>query len=226
MVKMRSGWGSKPAGVPRFLSEWRKQTTMTQKAPRSPRAPTGPRHLSKRSSPSFRGRTAITGANGPSAGGENSREMGIALSLLKYFYWIELGIRSYLRSRNNLDFSRAEGLVVASILLNYSRPSDISRQLGVSRQAIHVTIQQMKKKGIVDLVPDPHDGRIKQVVLTDLAKQMNDDGIVAMNLLWKELGKRLGHINLVRAAKVLRADWGPPVLFDSVERGTEWWHQT
>jgi DNA-binding MarR family transcriptional regulator len=179
---------------------------------------------SARATASTRGGSAVTNMS-PTAGGGDPREMGIALSLLKYFYWIELGIRSYVRTRNNFEFSRAEGLVISSILLGYSRPSDISRQLGVSRQAIHVTIQQMRKKGIVDLTPDPHDGRIKQVVLTNLAKKMNDDGIVAMNLLWKELGKRLGHINLNRAAKVLRADWGPPVLFDSKEQDAEWWHR-
>jgi DNA-binding MarR family transcriptional regulator len=167
---------------------------------------------SARATASTRGGSAVTNMS-PTAGGGDPREMGIALSLLKYFYWIELGIRSYVRTRNNFEFSRAEGLVISSILLGYSRPSDISRQLGVSRQAIHVTIQQMRKKGIVDLTPDPHDGRIKQVVLTNLAKKMNDDG------------KRLGHINLNRAAKVLRADWGPPVLFDSKEQDAEWWHR-
>jgi DNA-binding MarR family transcriptional regulator len=180
--------------------------------------------VASRRSPTPRSSAVVTKAPLPVVEAHDPREMGIALSLLKYFYWIELGIRSYLRSRNNLEFSRAEGLVIASILLGYSRPSDISRQLGVSRQAIHVTIQQMKKKGIVALSPDPDDGRIKQVVLTNLAKKMNDDGIVAMNLLWKELGKRLGHTYLSRAAKVLRTDWGPPVLFDSTERGPEWWH--
>ena len=130
-----------------------------------------------------------------SVGAAESRERSVALSLLKYFYWIELGIRSYLRSRNNIEFSRAEGLVISSIMLGYHRPSDISRQLGVSRQAIHVTIQQMRKKGMVQLKPDPHDRRIKQVVLTELAKQMNDDGIVAMNLLWKELDRKSTRLN-------------------------------
>ena len=153
-------------------------------------------------------------ANPAAASVTKPREIGIALALLKYFYWIELGIRSYLRTCNsNLEFSRTEGLVVASVMLGYSRPSDIARQLGVSRQAIHATIQQMRKKGIVDLVPDPRDGRINLVLLTKLARRMNDDGIVAMNLLWDELGRRLGKANLAKAAKVLRADWGPPMLF-------------
>lgn len=167
------------------------------------------------------GRAAPVAKSGPRAAAARKNsipagppEGGIALSLLKYFYWIELGIRSYLRSRNNVEFSRAEGLVIASVMLGYTRPSDIARQLGVSRQAIHVTIQQMHKKGIIDLVPDPVDRRIKQVVVTELARQMNDDGIVAMNLLWRELGRRLGEANLNQAAKILRADWGPPVLFD------------
>lgn len=143
-----------------------------------------------------------------------AQDPGIALALLKDFYWIELGIRSYLRIRGNPEFSRSEGMVIANIMLGYSRPSDIARQLGVSRQAIHMTIHQMREKGIVDLIDDPHDGRIKQVVVTDLAQKMNDDGIVAMGALWEELGRRLGAANLRSAAKVLAADWGPPVLFD------------
>lgn len=152
-----------------------------------------------------------------------THETGIALALLRDFYWIELGIRSYLRSRENPEFSRAEGLVIANLMLGYSRPSDIARQLGVSRQAIHVTIQQMKQKGIVDLVQDPDDKRINQVVVTDVAKKMNDDGIVAMRILWRELGKRLGKAKVARAAAVLGANWGPPVLFDTAEGGPEWW---
>jgi DNA-binding MarR family transcriptional regulator len=139
---------------------------------------------------------------------------GIALALLNDFYWIELGIRSYLRSRGNPEFSRADGMVIANITLGYNRPSDIARQLGVSRQAIHRQIRQMKEKGIVELNDDPTDGRIKLVVITDLARKMNEDGIVAMGILWEELGRRLGKANLNRAAKVLARDWGPPVFFD------------
>ncbi len=139
---------------------------------------------------------------------------GVALALLKDFYWIELGIRSYLRTRGNPEFSRADGMVIANITLGFNRPSDIARQLGVSRQAIHRQIRQMKEKGIITLMDDPSDGRIKIVIVTDLARKMNEDGIVAMNLLWEELGRRLGRDRLERAAKVLRADWGPPIIFD------------
>lgn len=158
---------------------------------------------------------AATEIQGDAPAAESPLKGGIALSLLKDFYWIELGIRSYLRSRGNPEFSRSEGMVIANIMLGYNRPSDIARQLGVSRQAIHVTIQQMKKKGIVDLVADPDDGRIKLVGVTDLAKKMNDDGLVAMRILWEELTRRLGKANLNKAAVVLSADWGPPISFEA-----------
>ena len=139
---------------------------------------------------------------------------GVALALLKDFYWIELGIRSYLRACGNPEFSRADGMVIANITLGYNRPSDIARQLGVSRQAIHRQIHQMREKGIVALEDDPADGRIKLVTITDLARKMNEDGVVAMSILWEQLARRLGVANLERAAKVLTADWGPPISFD------------
>lgn len=150
-----------------------------------------------------------------SSGAGKALKSGIALALLRDFYWIELGIRSYLRAQGNPEFSRSEGMVIANIMLGYNRPSDIARQLGVSRQAIHATISQMRRKGIVDLIDDPDDLRIKQVVVTDLAQKMNDDGLVAMGILWEELTQRLGKAELSRAAAVLTADWGPPISFET-----------
>lgn len=148
-------------------------------------------------------------------------QMGVALALLKYFYWIEIGIRSYLRSRENVEFSRAEGLLIATVMLGHNKPSEMARQLGCSRQAVHAMIREMRGKGIVDLVPDAHDGRIKLVVLTPLAQRMNADGIIAMERLWDELGRRVGRPDLNRLAKILAKDWGPPVVFDAEGEGID-----
>ena len=155
--------------------------------------------------------------------GNDHPEAGVALAFLKYFYWIEIGIRSYLRSKDEIELSRSEGLVIASINLGYRRPSDIARQLGVSRQATHVTIRQMREKGIVELVPDPADGRIKLVGLTPLADKMNADGVVAMEHLWRELAQRVGQTNLNRLAAVLHADWGPPIVFGQDDKDSQFW---
>ena len=140
---------------------------------------------------------------------------GVALALLKDFYWVELGIRSYLRSRGNPEFTRSEGIIIANITLGYDRPSEIARQLGVSRQAVHQQLRNMQDKGIVTLEPDPTDRRGKIVRVTDLARKMNEDGVVAMTILWNELERRLGRAELRHAARVLTADWGPPVSFDT-----------
>ena len=140
---------------------------------------------------------------------------GVALALLKDFYWVELGIRSYLRSRGSPEFTRSEGIIIANITLGHERPSEIARQLGVSRQAVHQQLRQMQVKGIVILEPDPSDRRGKIVRVTDLARKMNEDGIVAMTILWSELERRLGRAEVRHAARVLTADWGPPVYFDA-----------
>jgi DNA-binding MarR family transcriptional regulator len=140
---------------------------------------------------------------------------GVALALLKDFYWVELGIRSYLRSRGNPELTRSEGIIIANITLGYDRPSEIARQLGVSRQAVHQQLRNMQDKGIVTLEPDSDDRRGKTVRITDLARRMNEDGIVAMSILWNELERRLGRAELRHAARVLTADWGPPLSFDT-----------
>ncbi len=54
--------------------------------------------------------------------------------------------------------------------------------------------------------------------MTDLAKKMNDDGLVAMRILWEELTRRLGKANVNKAA-VVSADWGPPISFEAPPDG-------
>jgi DNA-binding MarR family transcriptional regulator len=142
----------------------------------------------------------------------------VGLALLRDFYWVELGVRSYLRAQGNPEFSRSEGIIIANITLGFVRPSEISRQLGVSRQAVHQQLQQMRLKGIVTLEPDPTDRRGKIVRITDLARKMNNDGIAAMTIIWNELESRLGARDLRLAARVLTADWGPPMQFETASR--------
>src|SRR3546814_10762777 len=64
---------------------------------------------------------------------------------------------------------------MTNIVSGIVRPSDIARNLGVSRQAVHSTINQMVKLGIVRLDVDPDDRRHMIVSLTELGARMRQD---------------------------------------------------
>ena len=143
--------------------------------------------------------------------GEDIRHL--LLSLLQGFYWFDEGLQNYLQARGWPAVTRPQSMVMANIVLGVRRPSDIARRLGVSRQAIHATINQMIALDIVELVDDPTNGRVQIVAPTKIGETMRVDAQRAMVVMADELGRRLGRPALLKAARLLAEDWGPPMTF-------------
>jgi DNA-binding MarR family transcriptional regulator len=137
----------------------------------------------------------------------------LLLSLLQGFYWFDEGLQNYLQARGWPAVTRPQSMVMANIVLGVRRPSDIARRLGVSRQAIHATINQMVELGIVALADDPANRRVKVVAPTAQGEAMRIDAQRAMVVMGDELGRRIGRAQLLKAAHLLHEDWGPPLTF-------------
>ncbi|WP_296595746.1 MarR family transcriptional regulator [Phenylobacterium sp.] len=139
----------------------------------------------------------------------------VLLSLLRGFYWFDEGLQNYLQARGWPVVTRPQSMVMANLVLGVQRPSDIARNMGVSRQAIHATINQMVELGIVELVDDPKNGRVKLIAPTKMGETMRVDAQASMILMGEELGRRLGKPNFLKAAHLLAEDWGPPMTFEA-----------
>ena len=137
----------------------------------------------------------------------------LLLSLLQGFYWCDEGLQNYLRARGWPAVTRPQSMVMANVVLGVRRPSDIARNMGVSRQAIHATINQMIEMDIVALVDDPTNRRVKVVAPTATGETMRVDAQRAMVIMAEELFERLGKPNVLKAAHLLNEDWGPPLVF-------------
>lgn len=137
----------------------------------------------------------------------------LLLSLLQGFYWCDESLQNYLRTRGWPSVTRPQSMVMANVALGVRRPSDIARRLGVSRQAIHATIIQMAKLGIVELANDPTNRRVKVVALTAQGEAMRADAQKAMVLMGEALSERFGKPQVLKAAHLLGEDWGPPLTF-------------
>lgn len=137
----------------------------------------------------------------------------LLLSLLRGFYWFDEGLQNYLQARGWPVVTRPQSMVMANLVLGVRRPSDIARNMGVSRQAIHATLNQMIAMDMVALVDDPSNGRVKIVVPTAMGETMRIDAQRSMVLMGEELSRRLGRTPFLKAAHVLHQDWGPPVTF-------------
>lgn len=132
----------------------------------------------------------------------------LIIALFQRFCWLDEGLQARLHDHGWPDVNRPQSMVMTNIVSGIVRPSDIARNLGVSRQAIHSTINQMVKLGIVRLDVDPGDRRHMIVSLTDLGARMRKDAQRSMDALTAQIAGRLGQDRFDALLAALEADWG------------------
>jgi len=145
---------------------------------------------------------------------EVSSEKYLIVPLLEAFEWFDSGLQNSLCEIGWPTTTREESMVMIHIILGLTRPSDIARELGLSRQAVHVTVTNMSRKGILELKPDKRDGRAKVVELTAKGKAMRKDAQRISMLMFEQLAKRIGEKNVQRLVHALTQDWGKAPTFD------------
>ncbi len=136
------------------------------------------------------------------------RQNQLIIALFQRFCWMDEGLQARLHDRGWPDVSRSQSMVMTNIVSGIVRPSDIARNLGVSRQAIHSTINQMEKLGILQLDVDPQDRRHVIASLTETGQMMRRDAQLAMDSLTSQIASLLGQEKFDALLDALDADWG------------------
>jgi DNA-binding MarR family transcriptional regulator len=138
------------------------------------------------------------------------RSTHLLVPLLKAFFWYDEGLQAYLRSKGWNGVTRPQSMVMANVAMGCVKPSEIARNLGVSRQAIHLTINQMIEMDLLELASDPADRRAKIVTFSKSGRKRRRDAWAAMDHLTRELERRIGKQNVQNLFKSLTAEWGAP----------------
>lgn len=139
----------------------------------------------------------------------------LIVSLLQGFYWFDTGLQSYLRARGWPTLTHSQSMVMMSITIGLTRPVEIARSLGISRQAVHVTLSQIAELGMIRFASDPSDKRTKIVVLTDIGEPMRRDAQAAVTIMTKRLAERIGQPQLAGMIAACTLDWGDPIDFEA-----------
>ncbi len=135
----------------------------------------------------------------------------LLVPLMQAFFWFDDGLQSYLQSRGWNQVTRPQSMVMTQVVLGVRKPSDIARNLGISRQAVHTTINQMIDLDMLELRGDLNDRRAKIVAVSPKGREMGRDADDAMTALAAELRRRIGGRNVDNLIKAFAADWGEPV---------------
>lgn len=136
----------------------------------------------------------------------------LIVTLLEAFEWYDECLQLSMQNLGWPELSRSESMVMMHVQLNNVRPADIARSLRLTRQAVHHTIGTLVDRGILKLVDDPTDGRVRIVQLTELGQAMRRDARKIVNGLGKVLENKIGHAEFEHLRSILQREWGPPVI--------------
>lgn len=139
----------------------------------------------------------------------------LIVSLLQGFYWFDSGLQSFLRSRGWPTLTHSQSMVMMNIVTGATRPVEIARNLGISRQAVHVTLAQIAELGMIGFQDDPSDRRTKIVVLTEIGEPMRRDAQMAVTVMTRRLAERIGQPQLASLIAACGVDWGDPIDFEA-----------
>jgi DNA-binding MarR family transcriptional regulator len=135
--------------------------------------------------------------------------------LLHAYYWCDESLQNSVRAAGFPPLSRTKSMIMVNVSDGITRPADLARHLGISRQAIQQTLAEMEAEGLISLRSDPKDGRAKVVEFSPRGRGIGRAALAAIGAMEQELARRLGRRRLEELKKALYADWGPHLNVES-----------
>ena len=123
-------------------------------------------------------------------------------------YWLDDGLQAYMHQHAGMSLPRAQSMMMIYLTEGVDRPSDLARQLRVSKQAVQQGLKALIAKDVVTLEPDPRNGRQKLVRLTEHGRELRDIARRGLESLETELTQRVGAAQVDGLRTALQADWG------------------
>ena len=99
-------------------------------------------------------------------------------------------------------------MILVHIASGVTRPSDIAKEMGTTRQNIHAMAKDLIAKNILMQLPDSNDGRSKTYSFARDGLKLRNMVLKILAYLDKKLCGQLGKTNLDALNKALSAEWG------------------
>jgi DNA-binding MarR family transcriptional regulator len=122
--------------------------------------------------------------------------------------WLTAAERA--NSGRSTGLARSHSLVFAHLDADGTRPAEIARRAGISRQAVGQTVAQMKSMGLVKLAPDPTNRRARLVQPTAKGRKALERTGTGSHAAEKVLSRRIGAARVKGLREALEQEWGSP----------------
>lgn len=140
-----------------------------------------------------------------------SKDTNLAQLFMRAFYWADESLQNLISAKGWPAITRAQSLVFVNIGEGVTRPSEIAARVGVTRQAIHQTLNELIELGYLRLEPDATDKRAKVIRYTEQGARLGMDALAALKDVETELATRIGHSTVLGLRQALSAPWGAPI---------------
>jgi DNA-binding MarR family transcriptional regulator len=105
--------------------------------------------------------------------------------------------------------SAAAAIVVSHLQPRGSRPADIARAMGVTRQHVHAVVRELTDAGVVRTVADPVSRRDRLIVPTQEGESRRQRAAARLAALEAEIEESIGPADLERLHHILIRLWSP-----------------
>lgn len=133
---------------------------------------------------------------------------GLLRALVHSTYWLDDGLQAYMKTHAGLTLPRAQSMAMVYLTEGVDRPSDLAAKLRVSKQAAQQVLKELQHKGIIEVHPDPDNGRQKLISLTDYGRELRSIAHRGLSELETELCRRIGTRRVAGLRDALAEDWG------------------
>jgi len=125
--------------------------------------------------------------------------------------WFDKGLQNVIRSSGYEPLHRTQSLILMHIALGINRPSDIAREMGLTRQNVHHMAKTLIDGAMIESSPDPDDPRRSVYRLSEESGELRNLAIDTLAGMEQVLAQRIGQRRLEGLKSALDADWGPEV---------------
>jgi DNA-binding MarR family transcriptional regulator len=121
--------------------------------------------------------------------------------------WFAREIMRGVKSGEHAYITPAQSRLLAHMAGKPASMAELARRLAISRQAVHKTVAELARRGILEIREDPERRNARLVVYTERGRQVNRAGAQIIERIEERIAQRVGRERLAELKSLLEAGW-------------------
>lgn len=128
--------------------------------------------------------------------------------LIRSYSWFVQELNTTLEASGGTKLTRAQIITLFYLQDGKDHVQTLGTRMGLSRQAVSLTVRELEKEGILTMVKDPAKKSAKLITMTKKGRVAVDRAFKLLRQLEARIAKKLGQKKLTEVKRFLQADWG------------------